>query len=134
MNDFQEFVTTGAQKITPAQIARFEEELPLVLAKINEVAPPEQPNLQCHAQFLVRYVEDCLDAKYTPNDVGALAEAIFALMYLHKGVDIIPDVIPGIGYSDDSAVLRTVLAGHKKEFTEFGDMSGVPFSSLSIEA
>lgn len=134
MNDFQEFVTSGAQKITPGQIASFEEELPLVLAKINEVNPPEQPNLRCHAQFLVRYVEDCLDSKYTPDDVGALAEAIFALMYLHKGVDIIPDIIPSIGYSDDSAVVRTVLAGHVKEFTQFGEVSGIPFSSLSIEA
>jgi uncharacterized membrane protein YkvA (DUF1232 family) len=55
-------------------------------------------------------------------------------MYLHKGVDIIPDIIPDIGYSDDSAVLRTVLTGHFKEFTRFGETSGIPFSSLSIEA
>lgn len=134
MNDFQEFVTSGSQKITPAQIARFEEELPLVLAKINEVDPPAQPHIRSHAQFLVQFVEDCLDAKYQPDDVGALAEAIFALMYLHKGVDIIPDVIPDIGYSDDSAVLRTVLTGHVKEFTRFGETAGIPFSSLSIQA
>ncbi len=134
MNDFQEFVTSGSQKITPAQIARFEEELPLVLAKINEVDPPAQPHIRCHAQFLVRFVEDCLDAKYQPDDVGALAEAIFALMYLHKGVDIIPDIIPDIGYSDDSAVLRTVLMGHIEEFTRFGEATGIPFSSLSVQA
>lgn len=134
MNDFQEFVTSGSQKITPAQIAQFEQELPLVLAKVNEVDPPAQPHLRCHAQFLVRYVEDCLDAKYQPDDVGALAEAIFALMYLHKGVDIIPDMIPNIGYSDDSAVLRTVLMGHVEEFTRFGDTVGMPYSELSIEA
>lgn len=133
MNDFQEFVTSGAKKITPAQIARFEQDLPLVLAKINEVDPPLQPHLRCQAQFLVRYVEDCLDSTFVPDDVGALAEAIFALMYLHKGVDIIPDAIPDIGYSDDSAIIRTVLVGHIPEFTRYGEATNNPFSQLSVQ-
>lgn len=133
MTDFEEFVVSGAQKITPGEIAKFEHELPLVLAKINQVDPPAQPHLKCQAQFLVRYVEDCLDSKYMPDDIGALAEAIFALMYLHKGVDIIPDMIPDIGFSDDSAVLRTVLRRHVPEFEKFGTAAGMDFQSLSVE-
>jgi uncharacterized membrane protein YkvA (DUF1232 family) len=133
MNDFQEFVLTGSQKITPAQIAQFENELPMVLAKINEVNPSAQPHLLPQVQFLVRYVEDCLDNKFQPTDVGALAEAIFALMYLYKGVDIIPDNIPDIGFSDDSAVVRTVLKSHRDEFTRFGEVIGKPFSGISTE-
>lgn len=133
MNDFQEFVLTGSQKITPAQIAQFEQELPLVLAKINEVNPTAQPHLLPQVQFLVRYVEDCLDKKFLATDESALAEAIFALMYLYKGVDIIPDNIPEIGYSDDSAVVRMVLMAHPDEFKRFGEVIGKPFSGLSTE-
>lgn len=134
MNDIQQFVKSGSEKITPADIARFEQELPLVLAKINEANPPAQPHLEQQAQFLVRYVEDCLENQYQPEDLSALAEAIFALMYLHKGVDIIPDEIPEIGYADDSEVIRTVLRGHEGEFTRYASRGGFDFSALSLEA
>lgn len=134
MNDIQDFVRQGSEKITPADIAIFEEELPLVLARINEANPPRQPHLHNQAQFLVHYVEDCLDGTYTPDDVGALAEALFGLMYLHKGTDIIPDSVPEIGYADDSAVIRAVLAGHGGEFGRYGAKSGHDYAALSLEA
>lgn len=38
-----------------------------------------------------------------------LAEAGVAAAYLLKGVDIIPDVVPGIGFADDSWIVARVL-------------------------
>ena len=132
-HDIQNFVTQGSQKITPADIARFEQELPLVLAKVNELDAPALPHLCEQTQFLVRYVEDCLGNQYQPEDIAALAEALFGLMYLLKGTDIIPDDLPG-GYADDSAVLRAVLAGHSEEFTRYGAAVGSDFARLSLDA
>ncbi|MGH8046605.1 MAG: DUF1232 domain-containing protein [Chthoniobacterales bacterium] len=132
-SDIQEFVRTGSQKITPADIAQFEDDLPLVLAKVSELDAPALPHLRQQTEFLVRYVEDCLGGQYEPADIAALAEALFGLMYLLKGTDIIPDELPG-GYADDSAVLRAVLAGHPDEFTRFAARSGHDFSRLSLEA
>ncbi len=134
LNDIQEFVRAGSQKLTSGQIAEFEHELPLLLAKVSEENPPNQPHLLKQAEFLVRYCEDCLDSKYEPEDVGALTEAVFALMYLQKPIDIIPDNIPGIGYSDDSAVLRTVLKSHAHEFGRFCNATGCDYAGLSLEA
>ncbi len=133
-NEIQELIVNGSRKITPAQIAQFEDHLPLVLAKINEADPPKQPNLEEQAQFLVRFVEDCLDDKYQPDDLAALAEALFALMYLDKQIDIIPDAVPGIGYADDSAVIRTVLLSHEAEFTKYGVSCGSAYAALPLEA
>ncbi len=45
-HDIQNFVTQGSQKITPADIAQFEQELPLVLAKVNEADAPNEPHLR----------------------------------------------------------------------------------------
>jgi uncharacterized membrane protein YkvA (DUF1232 family) len=134
MESIAEFVREGSQKITPADIAQFEQELPLVLAKVTEADTPSQPHLREQAQFLVRYVEDCLGEQYVPDDVAALAEAIFALMYLLKGTDIIPDDVPGIGYTDDSEVIRVVLGNHTAEFTRFVNHGGYDFSLLSLDA
>ena len=132
-SDIQNFVTAGSQKITPADIARFEAELPLVLARVNDLDAPGLPHIREQTQFLVRFVEDCLGSTYQPEDIAALAEAIFALMYLHKGVDIIPDGMPG-GYADDSAILRTVLAGHTAEFSRYADHVGHDFSKIPLDA
>ncbi|MGC1481507.1 MAG: hypothetical protein WA771_13470, partial [Chthoniobacterales bacterium] len=94
LNDIQEFVRNGAQKITAGQMATFEHELPLVLAMVNEEDPPDQPHMRKQAEFLVRFCEDCLDEKYVPEDILTLTESLFALMYLRKPVGIIPNGIP----------------------------------------
>ncbi len=131
--EIQEFVTAGSQKITPADIAQFEQELPLVLAKVNDLDAPGLPHLREQTQFLVRYVEDCLGEQFQPQDIAALAEALFGLMYLLKGTDIIPDDLPG-GFADDSAVLRAVLAGHAEEFTRYANGVDLDFGALSLDA
>jgi uncharacterized membrane protein YkvA (DUF1232 family) len=66
-------------------------------------------------------------------DIAALAEALFGLMYLLKGTDIIPDDLPG-GFADDSAVLRAVLSGHGEEFNRYAAHAGISFSRISLEA
>lgn len=131
--EIQEFVVAGSQKITPAEIARFEDELPLVLAKVNDLDAPALPHLREQTQFLVRFVEDCLGGQYQPEDIAALAQALFALMYLLRGTDIIPDELPG-GYADDSEVLRAVLAMHTEEFARYATHAGFDFGRLSLEA
>jgi uncharacterized membrane protein YkvA (DUF1232 family) len=132
-SDIQDFVTAGSQKITPGDIARFEQELPLVLAKVNEAEAPDQPHLREQTQFLVRFVEDCLGNQYQPEDLAALAEALFALMYFFKVTDVIPDDVAG-GYADDSAVLRVVLSTHSGEFSRFASRGGLDFATLSLDA
>jgi uncharacterized membrane protein YkvA (DUF1232 family) len=133
MEGIAEFVRNGSQRITPADIAQFEDDLPLVLAKVAELDAPALPHLRSQTQFLVRYVEDCLGGQFQPEDIAALAEALFGLMYLLKGTDIIPDDLPG-GFADDSAVLRAVLAGHGDEFNRYANHAGLTFSRISLEA
>lgn len=133
MEGIEEFVRHGAQRITPVEIAQLERELPLVLAKVAELDAPALPHLREQTGFLVRFVEDCLGDQYQPEDIAALAEALFGLMYLLRGTDIIPDDIPG-GYADDSAVLRAVLVGHGEEFTRYAGHAGLEFSRISLEA
>jgi uncharacterized membrane protein YkvA (DUF1232 family) len=74
-----------------------------------------------------------LDDAYVPGDFHALPEAIFAVRYLVKGVDIIPDNLPG-GYNDDAAVLREVLTGHEPEFREFSAEIKIDFDALQASA
>jgi uncharacterized membrane protein YkvA (DUF1232 family) len=133
MEAIEEFIRHGSQRITPVEIAQLERDLPLVRAKVADLDAPALPHFREQTEFLARYVEDCLGGLHQPEDVAALAEALFGLIYLLKGTDIIPDELPG-GFADDSAIVRHVLAAHPEEFARFAERSGLASVPVSLEA
>jgi uncharacterized membrane protein YkvA (DUF1232 family) len=48
---------------------------------------------------------------------AAITESAFALSYLRKGIDIIPDSISGFGYADDVAIINVVFETYKQPFS-----------------
>jgi uncharacterized membrane protein YkvA (DUF1232 family) len=45
-----------------------------------------------------------------------MAEGTFAIQYLLKEDDLIPDQVPGIGLVDDAILIKRVLCRKKPEF------------------
>jgi len=112
----------------------FRRKLPFLKVKAETMEVPEFPHLKRQTNFLVRYAEDVLDGAYPCSDLPAIAETVFALGYLLKEVDIIPDSVPGMGLADDSVVLRAVLMGHEEEFRGFAKKWDLDFESVTTEA
>jgi len=131
MSEIHEYVLRGGQTITAGQIAAFRDKLPFLNVKAETVDAPDFPALPGQIRFLARFVEDTLDGAYGPEDLPAVAEAVFALRYLLKDVDIIPDSVPGSGYSDDAAILRAVLSSHAAEFEKFATQAGMDWAAVS---
>ena len=131
MSDIHDYVLRGGQTITAGQVAAFRDKLPFLNVKAETINAPECPALPGQIRFLARFVEDTLDGAYAPDDLPAVSEAVFALRYLLKDVDIIPDSVPGSGYSDDAAILRAVLSSHLAEFEKFAAQSGADWAALS---
>jgi len=48
------------------------------------------------------------DKEYIEIPMGSIIAIISALIYFLSPVDLIPDVIPGVGYLDDGAVIAAV--------------------------
>jgi uncharacterized membrane protein YkvA (DUF1232 family) len=134
MNGIHEFVIRGGQTVSAGQMDAFRRKLPFLKVKAEMLDLPEFPHLRRQTNFLVRYAEDVLDGAYPCSDLQAIAETVFALGYLLKEVDIIPDSVPGMGLADDSAVLRAVLMGHEDEFRAFAKKEDLDFSSVTTEA
>jgi uncharacterized membrane protein YkvA (DUF1232 family) len=134
MNGIHEFVMRGGQAVTAGQMDAFRRQLPLLKVKAEIMDVPEFPHLKPQTNFLVRYAEDVLDGAYPCSDLQAIAETVFALSYLLKEVDIIPDSVPHVGLADDSVVLRAVLTGHESEFRAFAKTCGLDFDSVTTEA
>jgi hypothetical protein len=129
MSTISDYVVQGGQSLTAGEVDAFRNHLAAYKLKAETLGVSGQGALGEQAAFLLRFIEDTLDGVYDPADFSAIPEAIFAIKYLAKGVDIIPDNMPG-GYSDDAAVIAAVLSGHAAEFEAFGKKTqiSVPFA------
>jgi uncharacterized membrane protein YkvA (DUF1232 family) len=116
MSSISDYVLEGGQSLTAGEVHAFRGHLAAYKLKVETLESPEA--LREQASFLLRFIEDVLDDAYVSDDFAALPEAIFAVRYLAKGVDIIPDSLPG-GFRDDEAVLRAVFEGHATEFRNY---------------
>lgn len=129
MATIKEFVVHGAQTLTAGEIDSFHHNLAAYKLKA-EALESNQPLIREQTAFLLRYIEDVLDNVYSSNDVLAVPEAIFAVRYLAKSVDIIPDSIPEMGYADDAAVLQTVIIRHETEFRDYCNKQKLDFDVI----
>lgn len=130
MTSIQDFVTQGGQSVTAGEVGAFRNHLAAYKLKAEMLEAAGQPRLREQSSLLLRYIEDVLDDVHVPEDFSALPEAVFAMRYLAKGVDIIPDSVPGIGYSDDAEVVHAVLLAHGGEFRAYCDAQQLKFDSF----
>ena len=55
--------------------------------------------------ILISLVRAYINKSYTQIPIGSIIAIVCALIYFLSPVDVIPDVIPALGYLDDAAVL-----------------------------
>jgi uncharacterized membrane protein YkvA (DUF1232 family) len=112
--DLKEFIADGARRITPTHLDKLVRWLPEIRLAITQVT--EFPSLPDQVEFLAEVVEDFHAGLNRSIPFMAIAEAAFALFYLRKGVDIIPDAVPGSGLADDAAIITAVFERYKEPF------------------
>jgi len=74
------------------------------------------------AKILFDMVKDIYTGEYKALDKLAVSTAVLAIVYLVSPLDFVPDVIPGVGYVDDIAILSFAVglcAKEIKRYTEF---------------
>ncbi len=134
MNELEEYISHGSRKMSGRDLEGFREHLPALQLKLIEIHAPKQPHLIKQVELLIRFVEDVADGVWKSAPYVTLAEALFALDYLLKGVDIIPDSIPGIGYSDDSGIVRSILARSEAHFEEYCAANNLHWERITTKA
>ncbi len=133
MSEFAAYVNQGAAKVTPAMLLRVTRQLPRWKLEFTQIAAPQFPHLVDQLEFLADAVEDFAEGAYRDLPFYAAAQAVFALTYAHKKVDIIPDLIPHSGRADDSSVVRTVLIQNEAAFSAYAEWSGLDWSRITIQ-
>ena len=121
----------GASLITPRVLEHVLRQLPLWKVEFTQINAPRYPHLVDQLEFLADAVEDAAEGAYKELPYYALAQAVFALTYAHRKVDVIPDLIPDLGRADDSSVVRAVLIQNEKAFAAYAAMQGLSWSKIT---
>ena len=85
-------------------------------------------------EFLADAVEDCVEGAYKDLPYVAIGQAVFALVYAHKKVGIIPDYVVDLGYADDSSIVRAVLIQNEKAFALYAAKRGLDWNRITSKA
>lgn len=64
---------------------------------------------------------------------STLAQAVFALVYAHKKVGIIPDTVLNLGYADNSSVVRAVLIQNEKALAIYAGAQGRNWQKITSQ-
>jgi uncharacterized membrane protein YkvA (DUF1232 family) len=133
MSEIAKFVNNGAATITPVVAEKVLRQLPQWKLEFTQIHAPLFPHLVDQLEFLADAAEDVLEGAYKELPYAALSQAIFALVYAHKKVGIIPDSILSLGYADNSSVVRAVLIQNEKAFAVYAGTQGVDWQKITSQ-
>jgi len=133
MSEFVAYVNHGASLITPRIVEQVMRQIPLWKVEFTQITAPKFPHLIDQLEFLANAVEDFAEGAYKELPYVATAQAVFALVYAHKKVGIIPDSILNLGYADDSSVVRAVLIQNEKVFARYAEAQGFDWEQITSE-
>ena len=131
MSEFVDYVNHGASLITPKVVEQVLRQLPLWKVAFTQINAPKFPHLVDQLEFLADAVEDFAEGAYKDLPYYAVAQAVFALTYAHKKVDVIPDLLLNLGRADDSSVVRAVLIQNEKAFAQYAATQGFDWSRIT---
>jgi len=63
----------------------------------------------------------------------AVAQAVFALLYAHKKMSILPESLLEFGRADDSSVVRAVLIQNEKAFAIYAGTQGINWLKITSQ-
>lgn len=70
-------------------------------------------------RLMLALVKDYATGRYREVPYWAISAAALALLYVLNPVDVIPDVLPGIGYLDDATVVAFCLKLMERELDKY---------------
>ena len=85
------------RSITPALAEKVLRQLPQWKLEFTQISAPKFPHLVDQLEFLADAVEDAIEGAYKDLPFIAVAQAVFALIYAHKKMGIIPESVLGTG-------------------------------------
>lgn len=103
--------TSGNHDLDIAKITQRAQDIENKLPKLKQVF--EQ------AKIMLGMVKDYWNGSYREIPYWAISAVALALLYVLNPVDVLPDVVVGIGYLDDATVVAFCLKLVEKELEQY---------------
>lgn len=135
-SEFVEFIENGANNLTPAALQQIVANLQEIRKKTGELNPIDFPHAPAQFGFLTDVVE-AFAQKLPPHEevpYRAVMEAAFALQYLYRNTDLIPDTLGTIGFTDDAAIAAAVITRHAGVFEQLAPKLDRDWKTIYPEA
>ena len=132
--EFIEFIEAGTRRLTPRAVHELIAELPAIRTRIESAEAPGFPRLKSQLAFLATVAESLAGGQDRDLPYDASLEAVFALTYFARDVDLIPDFLSDIGLTDDAAVVTTILQRHALPLAQFAERRGMDWSTVTPDA
>lgn len=79
----------------------------------------ELKELKSKLEILMRMAQSHLSGKYKSFPVSSIVLIVFALVYFITPIDLIPDFIPALGFTDDASVVFLVVKKLSRDIERF---------------
>lgn len=120
-------VERDAKKVTEEDVRRVLSRRRELDEKFKKV-PDKLNKLVNQAKLLYELIRSYIDGSYREIPWISIATAAAALVYFLSPIDLVPDMIPGIGYIDDLLVVRFALTAIGSDLRTFCEFRGYDVS------
>ncbi len=72
-----------------------------------------------HVQLFLRMIKKSFTGEYSSFSNKTLLSLVFGLLYFVTPLDVVPDFIPLLGFSDDLSIIYFILKNFKSDIEAF---------------
>lgn len=89
--------------------------------KIDELSEnnDDKKSLAYQLQLIVRMIRAHISGEYRAFSIQSIVLLVFALIYFITPMDLLPDFIPAIGFTDDISIVLFVLKSIRDDVSAF---------------
>jgi uncharacterized membrane protein YkvA (DUF1232 family) len=129
--DFRRYLLKQAVQIAPGDVESLLARRGAIEAKINQGCGGHDL-LQAQLRFALELVSDHADGSAPQIPFHTVGLLTAALLYFMNPVDVIPDLIPRIGTSDDALVVELAFELGARGVERYAHWKGIPASSVLV--
>ena len=112
-----DFFKKGAREVTEQDIDKVRDKSDEIQSKFQSGGPLAR--FIEDGKLLLSLTRDYVNGKYKRIPWWAISAVVFTLLYVFNPFDIVPDVLPVVGYVDDAAVFVLCLGLVEQQLREY---------------
>lgn len=110
------FIIIGSSRIRSADLPAINEKSQQVHEKIYQIREEGLSDLKRQTRLIIQTIEFAARLQFEDPLPTYVAEGAFAMQYLLREEDLIPDLIPGIGLIDDAILVKRAFHRNEADF------------------